>query len=66
MARVNVITVKEAAERSGYHPEYIRRLIRDGKIAAEKLGTVYLVDAESLQAYLRFMQDPDDARTGPR
>ena len=29
------ITTREAAEISGYHINYIRRLIRQGKIAAE-------------------------------
>ena len=32
----NWITTTEAAELSGYHPVYLRRLIRGGVIAAEK------------------------------
>jgi excisionase family DNA binding protein len=34
------LTVTQAAEISGYHPERIRELIREGKINAHKFGTV--------------------------
>ena len=46
------ITVSEAAELSGYHPETLRELIRDGKIKGRKISIVWLVDRESLLAYL--------------
>jgi excisionase family DNA binding protein len=32
------ITTQEAANLSGFHPEYVRRLARQGKIGAEKKG----------------------------
>ena len=35
------LTVNEAAELSGYHPEHIRRLIREGKIEAKKFSIVW-------------------------
>jgi excisionase family DNA binding protein len=62
----DLITIKDASERTGYNPEYLRRLIRQGKVDAEKLGTVYLVDVNSLDRYINAMDDPEDARTGPR
>ena len=46
------LTVKEAADMSGYHPEHIRRLVREGKIEARKIVTVWLVNRSSLQNYL--------------
>ena len=59
------LTVKEASDESGYNPEYIRRLIRYGKLEAVKIGTVFLIRAESLERYMA-EQDENDARTGPK
>ena len=59
-------TVQEAADNTGYHPEYLRRLIRAGKIEAEKFGRMYLIKADSLQRYIDETQTEDDARTGPK
>ena len=46
------ITVQEAAEISGYHPEHIRRLIREGKVDARKFSIVWQVDKTSLLTYV--------------
>jgi excisionase family DNA binding protein len=62
----DVITVKDASEQTGYSAEYLRRLIRQGKIEASKLGTVYLVDIASLMAYVREQQADGSGNTGPR
>ena len=45
------LTVQEAAKLSGYDPEHIRRLIRDGAITAQKFSIVWQVNKESLLAY---------------
>ena len=37
----NHITVKAAAEFSGYSLQYLRRLLRDGKLAGLKIGQVW-------------------------
>jgi excisionase family DNA binding protein len=47
------ITTSEAAQHSGYNAEYIRRLMRNGKLVSRKFGTVWQVSRQSLQAYLR-------------
>ena len=47
------ITTKEAAELSGYHPDHLRVLIREGKIRARKFGIVWQVDRASLLAYVK-------------
>jgi hypothetical protein len=47
------ISVTEAANLSDYHPERLRELIREGKIKARKVITVWQVDRGSLDAYLR-------------
>jgi hypothetical protein len=48
----NWVSVSEASELSGYHPEHIRRLIRQGKINAKKFSIVWMVDRDSLLAYI--------------
>ncbi len=60
------ISIVEAAELSGYNAAYIRRLIRNGKIAAERKGPMWWVDRKALNAYLRLAQSQDDRRHGPR
>jgi excisionase family DNA binding protein len=59
-------TIKEASQKFGYNQEYLRRLIRQGKVEAIKVGPTYLIRVESLEKYVAEMQEADDARTGPR
>ena len=51
MAKEEWLTVNEAAELSDYHPEHIRRLIRQGAIMAKKFSIVWMVSRESLLEY---------------
>jgi len=60
------ITTTEAAELSGYHPERIRELIRDGRIEARKFGTIWQVSQSSLLTYLKAAEKTDDKRSGPK
>ena len=50
------ITTEEAADISGYHVNYIRRLIRQDKVSARKAGLMWWVDRDSLQKYVRAVQ----------
>jgi excisionase family DNA binding protein len=52
-----VITVPEAARRTGRNPETIRRWIRAGKLRSQKVGTQHLVDERELDELL---DDEDD------
>jgi excisionase family DNA binding protein len=45
------ISVSDAAKLTGYHPEHITRLIRQGKLKARKIITVWQVSKSSLLAY---------------
>lgn len=47
----NWISVRDASKEFGYATEYIRQLIRDGEIDAEKKGFSYLVNRNSLREY---------------
>jgi len=60
------ITTREAAEISGYDPEYVRRLARKGKIGAVKKGRDWWVDKAKLLAYLEACRAKQDGRFGPR
>ncbi len=60
------ITTTEAAGLSGYHPERVRELIRDGKIEARKFGTIWQVSQSSLLAYVKAAKKTDDKRWGPK
>ena len=52
------LTVNEAAKLSGYHPEHIRRLVRQGAVTAKKFSIVWMVSKDSLLSYIRDQQKP--------
>lgn len=47
-----MLTVPEAARRSGRNPETIRRWIREGKLRARKVGTQHVLEEDDLAAVL--------------
>ncbi len=49
------ITTEEAARLSGYHVNYIRKLVRAGKVKADKKG-VWLIYREDFERYLEEMK----------
>ena len=60
------LTVTQAAVVTGYHPEHLRELIRDGKIEARKFGPLWQVNRNSLMTYLRAAEKSKDGRRGPK
>ena len=62
------ISTEEAAELSGYHPEYIRRLVRRGKIEAARKGAMFWISRASLIAFLKENKKAKakDSRYGPK
>jgi excisionase family DNA binding protein len=59
------ITTAEAAEISGYHVEYIRELIRAGRIKAQKWGREWQVSRGSLLAHIHQARKLGEKR-GPK
>ena len=60
------ISVKAAAECSGYSIQYLRRLLRHGHLEGTKIGQVWLIELASFDRYLRHGQMLRDRRHGPR
>jgi len=63
---VNHISVQAATEISGYNAQYLRRLLRAGKMDGVKVGQVWLVNLDSLQEYFGSALSSNDLRYGPK
>ena len=62
----NCVSVKAAALHSGYNMQYLRRLLRDGRLISMKLGQTWLVDKYSFETYLENANHTKDKRFGPK
>ena len=51
-----VISVKEAATRTGLTPSHIRRMIRLGMIKARKMGWEYIIEERAIKNVKRKRQ----------
>jgi len=60
------LTTAEAAELSGYHTEYIRQIIKAGKVQGKKFGPVWQVNKQSLLNYIQTGREKQDKRWGPK
>ena len=60
----NCISVKVAAYHSGYNIQYLRRLLRDGRLTGMKLGQTWLIDKRTFEAYLEDANYTKDKRFG--
>lgn len=48
-----MLTVPQAAQRTGRNPETIRRWIREGKLHASKIGTQHVIEERDLEVFER-------------
>lgn len=60
----NCISVKDAAEYSGYNEQYLRRLLRSKKLIGLKVGQLWLIEVESLEGYMDKIYHSRDNRFG--
>ena len=62
----NYISVQVADKYIGYSLQYLRRLLRNGKLGGIKIGQLWLVDKGVLDACLKQARDTTDQRVGPK
>ena len=62
----NYISVQVASTYSGYSLQYLRRLLRNGKLEGIKIGQLWLVDKGALDICLKQMQNTTNQRFGPK
>jgi len=62
----NHISVQTAASYSGYSTQYLRRLLRIGKLEGTKIGQLWLVEKGAFDHYIEQAQDATDHRFGPK
>jgi len=62
----NHISVQVAALYGGYSLQYLRRLLRNGKLEDIKIGQLWLVDKGALDACLKQLNKATDKRFGRR
>jgi excisionase family DNA binding protein len=62
----NFITVKSAETHSGYSNQYLRRLLRSGKLQGVKIGQMWLIEMQSLESYIHQQNKASERRCGPR
>jgi hypothetical protein len=60
------LTSQQAAKLSGYHAEYLRIIVRAGKVVAHKFGPVWAISKKSLLSYLKTAEKSEDRRHGPK
>ena len=62
----NCISGKVAAYHSGYNIQYLRRLLRDGRLTSKKLGQTWLIDKGTFEVFLVDANHTQDKRYGPK
>ena len=60
------LTVQAAANATGYNMQYLRRLLRSGKLAGIKIGQLWLIEMQSLEKYIQHVESTSDRRCGPK
>jgi hypothetical protein len=60
------MSIEDAKRYSGYTEQYLRRMSRAGRIKARKIGHFWLVERQSLAAYVAKAGQTSDRRFGPK
>jgi len=58
------LPIEEVSNLTGYHPEHVRRLVREGRLEAYRIGRMWFVNPDSLDAYVEEMKQ--FPQSGPR
>jgi excisionase family DNA binding protein len=60
------LSVKAAAATFGYNQQYLRRLLRIGRLEGTNIGQVWLIKLAALEQHLKQGQMGQDGRFGPQ
>ena len=61
----NLVLIAEAVKESGYTPQHISLLLRQGRIKGKKVGGTWLVDLDDLKRYEQEMNELGSKRFDP-
>ena len=59
----NLLTIQDVADKLKVTPQYARKLIKENKLVATKLGSQWVVNADDLEKYIQeyhVIIEPDD------
>ena len=62
----NFISVSSASRLTGYSLQYLRRLLRAGRLQGVKIGQVWLISVLSLERHLQQAANTNDQHFCPR
>ena len=62
----NHISVKTASKYSGYSLQYLRRMLRSGRLSGLKIGQLWLIDKHIFDAFIESTKVSQDRRYGPK
>jgi hypothetical protein len=60
------VPIRDASISTGYNIQYLRRMLRQGKIHGLKIGQIWLIKKISLDLYLAYVNRTNDQRYGPQ
>jgi len=60
------LTVQAAADATGCNIQYMRRLLRSGKLEGIKIGQIWLIEMQSLEIYIEHVENTSDRSGGLR
>ena len=60
------LTVRSAADISGYNEQYIRRLLREEVFHSTRIGQIWMINQDSFLEYLDHAKQSKDKRFGPQ
>jgi hypothetical protein len=60
------LTVRSAADISGYNEQYIRRLLREEVFLSTRIGQIWMKNQDSFLEYLDNAKQSKDKRFGPQ
>ena len=63
---IRYVTVQAAADVTGYNIQYLRRLLRSGKLEGIRVAQMWLVKIDSLGEDLKHVETTSDSRRWPR